>query len=301
MQRNRQTKMRPLLSGWRSAVLLSGVAVLGAVALSGCSGASAGPGVPQGQGLIAFASFRENSDLIDIKVISPDGTNERLLVPEAASPAWRPDRRKLAFNRIQNGNVDVYVANADGSNPMRLTTNAALDFSPTWSPDGQQIAFVSNRDGQQEIYLMNADGSNQRRLTNRAEYDDYNPAWSPDGQHIAFEATPMNQGVRPSSIFLIKLDGTNLRFLTQPFTSDPAWHPNSQKLVFRDLNSLLTIDANGENLTRLPASLVEPVYSPDGSKIAGVNNADIYVINADGTNPVRLTNSPARDRLPDWR
>ena len=75
--------------------------------------------------------------------------------------------------------------NADGSNPIRLTTDPADDLVPRWSPDGTKFAFYSNRDGNYEIYVMDADGSNQTRLTNTPA-DEIDPAWSPDGGQIVF-------------------------------------------------------------------------------------------------------------------
>jgi len=66
--------------------------------------------------------------------------------------------------------------NADGNNQVRLTNNAADDYSPVWSPDSGKIAFASNRDGNVEIYVMNADGNSQVRLTNNTVID-FSPAW----------------------------------------------------------------------------------------------------------------------------
>jgi TolB protein len=69
--------------------------------------------------------------------------------------------------------------NADGSNPVNLTNNPALDAEPAWSPDGTRIAFQTDRDGgNREIYVMNADGSSPVNLTNDLA-NDGNPAWSP--------------------------------------------------------------------------------------------------------------------------
>ena len=83
----------------------------------------------------------------------------------------------VAFVSERDGNDEIYVMDADGSNPVRLTNNAALDLSPVWSPDGSKVAFVSDRNGNPEIYVMDADGSNPVRLTNDAAQD-VNPVWS---------------------------------------------------------------------------------------------------------------------------
>jgi len=90
-----------------------------------------------------------------------------------------PDGTRIAFQSNRDGNYEIYVMDADGSNQTNLTNNPADDMFPVWSPDGTKIAFMSNRDGNWEIYVMNADGSNQTNLTNNIG-DDMYPMWSPD-------------------------------------------------------------------------------------------------------------------------
>ena len=74
---------------------------------------------------------------------------------------------KIAFVSTRDGNHEIYVMNADGTNLINLTNHpTAADQHPSWSPDGRKIAFHSYRDGNSEIYVMNADGANPIRLTN---------------------------------------------------------------------------------------------------------------------------------------
>ena len=65
----------------------------------------------------------------------------------------------------RDGNWEIYVMNADGTNSVRLTNNGYGDEYPAWSPDGNQIAFASQRDGNYEIYVIDLDSQNIHNLT----------------------------------------------------------------------------------------------------------------------------------------
>ena len=80
--------------------------------------------------------------------------------------------------------TEIYTANADGSDPRRLTVNTVADTDPAYSPDGSKIAFTRSND----IWVMNADGSGPRNLTDHPAQDT-SPAWSPDGKRLAFVST----------------------------------------------------------------------------------------------------------------
>jgi TolB protein len=77
-------------------------------------------------------------------------------------PAWSPLGDKIAFHREQDGNVDIYVMNVDGTGVTQLTDAQGQDTLPTWSPDGKMIYFKSARSGKWDIFSMSADGSNQQ-------------------------------------------------------------------------------------------------------------------------------------------
>jgi Tol biopolymer transport system component len=103
----------------------------------------------------------------DIWLLAEEGREIQLTFDAAPDliPVWSPDGARIAFESGRDGNSEIYVMDADGSNPLNLTHNPADDHAPAWSPDGARIAFQSERDGASEIYLMNADGTEQVRQT----------------------------------------------------------------------------------------------------------------------------------------
>ena len=78
-------------------------------------------------------------------------------------PRFSPDGKRLAFSSRRDGNSDLYIMNADGSDVRRVTSHSAVDGAPAWSPDGKFLAFHSNRDGNFEIYTIRIEGSVVRR------------------------------------------------------------------------------------------------------------------------------------------
>jgi Tol biopolymer transport system component len=94
--------------------------------------------------------------------------------------AWSPDGRSIAFvQKGDDGNVDVSVVRADGSEQPRLTSDPGDDWGPSWSPDGQMIAFERDLPSGEELHVMNADGSRDRSLTRNGVRFVIRFAWSP--------------------------------------------------------------------------------------------------------------------------
>jgi Tol biopolymer transport system component len=247
-----------------------------------------------------------------------------LIVPVGAKPtktAFPGTNGKIAFASTRTsgagvnnpeGDSEIFTMNPDGTGLEQLTENAANDYDPAWSAQGDAIAFVSQRDNQnEEIYVMDADGTNQVRLTDNAA-SDRNPAFSPnpDGSRIAFTSTRVPSG---SDIFVMGAvdsdndgNGDNLvRFTGAQSDSSPAWSPDGTKIAFQSgrddpQGDIYVMDAapesgtnNALRLTDTTEGDFEPNWSPDGSKIVFTSgrdgNFEIYVMNADGSAPKRLT------------
>ncbi len=180
-----------------------------------------------------------------------------------------PDGDQLAFSCCNETEQDISVVAADGTDRERRARNAGL---PSWSPDGQLIAFLSIRDGDVEIYVMQADGSDQRRLT-RSRGEDANAAWSPDGRRLVFNSHRDGN----DEIYLMQADGSGQRRLTTSKASDqqPRWSPDGTQILFTSFR-------NRDPLLR------------------GVGNAEIVVMNADGSRKTNLTRSRFWEGDPAW-
>jgi Tol biopolymer transport system component/DNA-binding winged helix-turn-helix (wHTH) protein len=237
---------------------------------------------------------------LDIYLMTADGSNVKRIVDDPeydVSPQWSPDGRKIVFVTGRNGNFDVYEMNADGtgqknltadydksdgapsysldgknqifvmdangSNPKRVTNNASDNELACWSPDGSKLVFQSDRDGNWEIYVISVDGE-LAQLTDDAA-DDLAPDWSPDGNRIAFSSNRHGK----QHIYVMNADGSSLAQITDSGADDiePAWAPDGKQIAFTSLR--------------------------DG-------NQEIYVMNADGSKPRKLTNDPATDSSPRW-
>lgn len=155
-----------------------------------------------------------------------------------SSPAWSPDGSRLMFMSSMHGDPELFVVNASGTNPKRITYSAGGDTSPAWNPrTGQQVAFVSDRGGIPQVYMMNADGTNveKLRLPDTMGYV-IDPAWSPNGQLLAFSWR------RPSGnydIYVMDVASGQLVEITRDAGRNerPSWAPDGRHIVFESTRS----------------------------------------------------------------
>jgi len=217
---------------------------------------------------------------------------------------------KIVFTNAQNDLSQIYVMNADGSNPTKVyenLTSQGANSRPILSPDGSKIAFEK----QDQVYVMNADGSNTPSYCIPSTYTVYGRiAWSSANNKIAFSS--IKDGVLEIYITGNACSGPITRLTNNAFEdTDPSWSPDGSKIVFKSYrdskHEIYTMNADGSNEVRLTNNAfddLEPHWSPDGSKIAFRSdrdgNREIYVMNTDGSNQTRLTNNSNDDQYPSW-
>jgi Tol biopolymer transport system component len=245
------------------------------------------------------------------------------VTPAAAEPSPAPTLSGsggvIVFASLSGADWYLYLTNADGSGQRRLSPGQRTGYEPSWSPDGTQIVF--QYDG---LWIADAvTGATSPLPLDRSLLENpylVKPSWSPNGEWIAF----INESGTQGDIFLVRPDGTDLRRLTgsDDISRDGnvVWSPDGRQLAFSairggrieiylmDIEEALpgTDSAPQRQLTVSSASIQNFVtsWSPDGSRIAFSSNRDgnteLYLMDPDGSNVVRLTENPFTDREPDW-
>jgi Tol biopolymer transport system component len=186
----------------------------------------------------------------------------------ASTAMAAPRTERLAFGADVQGNVDVYTVRPDGSGLRRLIDSPAFDACARYSADGRWIAWCSGVGAVTEIWVMRADGRRKSQLTRLGGRMTF-PDFSPDGRTVAFSG---------------RLAGVS------------------------NNNEIYATSRQGDGLIQLtddPAEDSWPAYSPDGRRIAFMSSRagvpQIWVMNADGSNPTQVTADPiAKGQLPRW-
>jgi Tol biopolymer transport system component len=167
---------------------------------------------------------------------------------------------------------------------------------PPADPGPGRLIFTRVTNGLQDLYTMDLNGKNLQQVTTSYAFDDWG-SWSPDTFKIVFMSNriPDTTYTVRYQIYTMNWDGSNVSQLTFPnpardstghvidTTSNfhPAWSHDGTKIAFastRDGNpEIYVMDPNGLNVVRLtnnPADDAQPAWSPDGSKIAFASNRD---------------------------
>lgn len=260
-------------------------------------------------GQIAFTCTR--GDYNQLCLVNRDGSGYTQITDMEASnyyPVFTPDGTSLLFASNRNGPFDFYLLAFNRKEIIQITNNIGNVISPDYSPDGRQIVFA-NKVGENptSIWIVNADGLNPR-LIYAAPRDIAAVAWSPDGEKIAYA---MSMGVpQEYEIFTMEANGRNHLKVSQGLLGiggSVDWSVDGKSLLIHagpfGNKDIFRIDAQTEEFVQLTngGNNAGASYSPDGNYIVfnslrNDNQADLYIMRADGTNQVQLTNHPE----PDW-
>jgi dipeptidyl aminopeptidase/acylaminoacyl peptidase len=214
-----------------------------------------------------------------------------LEVPRVADPQLSPDGRLVLYvveradwkanRRIGH----IWRINADGSGATQLTYGSRGESSPCWSPDGTRIAFLARRGDNEDpqIYVLSANGGEARALTTRLAGIS-NLQWAADGRAVYFlSAEPK---------------GTDEKDREKVKDDVYAFDENFKH---RHLSVARLDGASVKRVTKGEFSVLEYRLSRDGRKIAlsqsisplpdNFNEGDVWVMNADGSKPLRITNN----------
>lgn len=225
----------------------------------------------------------------DIYVMPVGGGEARAIASGVAwdmQPKWSPDGRHIAFTSDRGGGDNVWIMDADGSNPLQISRESfRLLNQPEWTPDGQFIVarkhFTSSRSlGAGELWLYHRSGSGGVQMTERRtpQKDTGEPAFSPDGRYLYFsdDATPGN---------------------TFEYSKDP----NTQIYIIRRLDR-----ETGEidPYVTGPGGSIRPTPSPDGRSLAFIRRvryqSTLYVMDIESGRETPIFSGLDRDMQETW-
>ena len=244
---------------------------------------------------------------------------------------------KLAISDIKNlantARATISVMDADGSNSKVVFSDpSGQAFVPTWSPDGQWIAFgfgtfFGGRDSRPaKVMMVRTDGSQQTRDLTKGLPNSGFPSFSPDGTRLGYRVWGEQDGKRDYGIRVMNLADGSVKTLTTELDNFPSWSPNGDLIAFTrrsggvdydyDIYTMRPDGTQIKQLTRTPGNDSHSSWSPDGKSILWSSGrygfkdeaplydnsfqpfAQIFTMNADGSDQHALTRSRWEDSMP---
>ncbi|NOZ00029.1 MAG: hypothetical protein GXP40_12650 [Chloroflexi bacterium] len=271
-------------------------------------------------GRIIFTCTR--GEFNQLCMVNRDGSGLLLLTHEYANhyyPAFSPRGEAIIFASTRSeGTFDLYLLVLSTSQLLQLTDEIGNVFSPDFSPDGEKILFINRADKEPAgLWVMGRNGENPHLLFGGPNYSGPNTlvsaAWSPDGKSIALAMT-VDQPYE-YEIFLLDAEGAGtprrVTYGLLGIAGSVDWSPDGRYLLLSagppGDKDIFRYEVDTGVITRLTfgGNNNSPVYSPDGQWIAfnslrNNDQADIYIMRADGSDLQQLTADPEPDWQPQW-
>ncbi len=266
-------------------------------------------------GHIVFTCTR--NDVNQICLINADGSGYKQFTDETNNsyyPAISPDGSEIVFATNKYDNFDLYMNLRGSLDLVQLTDNIGNLFSPSFSPDGKQIVFVNRAaSGPSSLWVMGSHGENLH-LLHPAPNNIVAAAWSPDGASIAFAMAVDSQFTYEVFLLSIKDPKASPRRITHGLSGiggSLSWSPDSKDLLIFagpvEAREVYRLDVGAGAVTQLTfgGNNAAAAYSPDGQAIVfnslrNGNQADLFIMRADGHSMRQLTSFPEPDWQPKW-
>jgi Tol biopolymer transport system component len=252
---------------------------------------------PEPAGTIAYTVVTRDGDGASLAT-SPIGSATPSVMPGgpfAVYAQWSPDGSKVAYVAGPDyDNLELIVADADGTNARTVGQGIYVEVTFSWSPDGTELAYVRGDElpnGFDVVAIVGADGTGDREVVRGVAWQYLD--WSPDGERLVLTGHPPDDGGMAGpqdwDLYTVRVDGTDLVQLTETLEWEhfARWSPDGRRIAFtRTLDSsddfdyasdVWVIDADGTNarqLTDWSGFDAAPVWSPDGRWIAFASDRD---------------------------
>ena len=262
---------------------------------------------------IAYSSSVDGD--FEIYTMADDGSGVVQLTSNGfseKSPSWSPTGETIAFESDMGGQPGIYLMDADGQNMRSLVADSNTNMDPMFSLDGRGIYFSSTRAGSFSIYYYElATGQIFQITSSGGLYSDFTPTVARDWDNI-YVYTDRSGG---QDIATVRTDGSFFTMLVVDGYSktNPAIAPGGAFLLYVTTETgnpqifRATADGFGsQNITNTSRTEDYPAISPDGSRIAFSSDRavfsqfEFYIMDADGVNPVVLTNDGSSAFFPAW-
>lgn len=210
----------------------------------------------------------------ELIIADADGNNAHVQLASTEpimSPAWSPDRRRLAYVSFQNDRPEIFVKEVASNRVEKIASFAGINGAPAWSPDGASLAFVLSRDGNPEIYVRDLKRPDLLRVTFNQAIDT-EPSWSPDGKTLVFTS---DRG-GGTQLYMIDALGGQARRLTAEgsYNASGRFSPDGKSLTFvhRDERghfriALMDLESRRVRLLTQGPMDESPSFAPNGDMI----------------------------------